>query len=407
MANVLHLEVDGTLIVGDAVFDAAAAPHILNVLNEYAVTNGQDSYSVAAVALGALITEDYLVLPTGFDMATYSANADQVGSGDFKSRIPRAVLAQVFMLNRNIGDPQNNEAREILGLLRMEAVANGWLLAADQTEVRFEPAPETANAITEMVNAIVRQRARMNDIRVAALLLPMMAEHTFRTKGHHYITALGANYATAYQNLFRACLVPGIHGLMPPNMLYHTALHWVSPGRAYRVIKELANTGRIPEALRLRINAPPAGTAILNVSQAALAIMDVGGLATAICDAARVDRDVIVEAHNMVVRNPGKFHKAFFAYGEAEPDDREKDVLERARAASKTLAPVLKAYIDVNLRNTALASNVVLAKAAQDAPHITRRAATYFRAVNREIVRNPETIFLGAQGVEAEDEDAI
>ncbi|KAL9064891.1 MAG: hypothetical protein Q9161_008594 [Pseudevernia consocians] len=84
------------------------------------------------------------------------------------------------------------------------------------------PPSDPIGEMTKNLKLIVDKVEKM---RIAAFLIPLCAEHTFRTYGHHFISTDATNYTARYKATLKACLRSTIADILPPNVLFHTALH--------------------------------------------------------------------------------------------------------------------------------------------------------------------------------------
>jgi hypothetical protein len=161
-----------------------------------------------------------------------------VGKGLVASAFTHMFLAQVYAMNA--ARAPEGEDRVKFGLTRMEAVKMGWLGHSNEVVV-LPPIPQAMEKFLAEVKSEQIETARR-----AAFLLPMAAEHTVRTMGHHYLSTQSADYEERYRKTLSACLAPEIANWMRPSSLYHACLHWISPGRAREVIEAQKETAAIP-----------------------------------------------------------------------------------------------------------------------------------------------------------------
>jgi hypothetical protein len=316
------------------------------LLNHLIDINGQDSYDALAAGIGKLKRDEFLVLPLGFSAQVIPAI--EVGKPAAHRHLAYTDWAEIYALNKAVAPAGTDPA--VFALLRLEAVKAGWL--KDYREVRYDT-PD-ANSLTILLTDMAQLRDKASLIKTAAFLIPLAAEHTFRTMGHHFITSDQANYVQRYTDTFRSCLMPDIATLLPASTLYHAALHWVGPGRAREVLMAQLDTTQIPDAIRIRANAAPAGTAILTTTDAILASMASVGLDTAFEAHGQFGLPEIRRITTQIKLNPVKYHKSYFAYGVAKPTRDELTALESAKKLAETFAPYAQAFIETYLRDAAL-----------------------------------------------------
>lgn len=351
----------------------AAEKELLDILDE---VNGQDAYSNEDAALGRLRVNEYLVLPTGFNVPVV-ADKD-VGSANVHTLFTKKDLADIYVLNKDAAPPGEDAVR--FGLLRMEAVKMGWV--DNQKEIHRKAAP--AGSITTFLADLANEKDNIRRYRTAAFLIPLAAEHTFRTMGHHYLTAEAAVYEARYSSTFRSCLAPDIANLFKGGVLYHNLFHWVSPSRARKVLMAQLGTARIPEALQLRANAAPAGTAIITTSAAVLSAMAASNIKDPFSKEGGYDFKKIEDMTMKIKADPVKWHKTYYAYEKAPLTQSEKDALDEAKAEAAKFAPIAQAFIDAMFRDAALGKAKALKKHAEENPVLMRRAERFFRGLARK-----------------------
>jgi hypothetical protein len=342
--------------------------------------NGQDAYSVQTAALGALRTNEYLVLPEG--MFIPKTGAKKVGGPSCFSKMSVATMAQVFALNKAVA-PQDEDANRF-AMLRLEAVKMGWYCG--QHEVRR--APPMHGAIDTFLAALGTDTLNMQTAQHAAWLVPLVAENVFKTTGHHYLTTMSADYVEKYTRILRACLADDVPGYLRPASLYHAALHWVSPARAHEVLLAQVENDRMPEAIRIRAHSAPAGTAVITTTAAVLDAMAAGNVLSEVSEAMGVNTGVITEMSAMVKAEPAKYHKLPEAFGVARASEEERANLEAVKLLAIRIAPVVQGYIDALLRDGSLGLAKALRKHAEANPLLMRRSMTYFRAISRGTATN-------------------
>lgn len=378
---------------------ASLSPELRLMVDYLDEVNGQDAYSNEAAALGKLRAEEYLALPVG--MAVPIIAPDTVGSESVHNEFAYELLAQVYALNKLRAPDGEDPIR--YGLLRMEAVKMGWY-SGQKEVVRVAP---LADAVATMLTDLqtVRGADVLPTARLAAFLLPLAAEHTFRTMGHHYLSGAAAEYEERYRRTLRSCIAETVPAFMRPATLYHHALHWVSPARSRAVLLAQLETTRIPEALRLRANAAPAGCALVTTTAAVVSAMQAGNLFDAVATAGGYDLTPVLEAAELVRSDAPRFHKLPQAFGVAPASDADRKIVENAKMIAVMFAPVAQGFIDATLQTAALGRAKVLLKHAEQNPVLRKRASTYFRDVTRSKAKNPEGLFATTITVLATAED--
>jgi len=351
--------------------------------------NGQDAYDAEAAALGRLKQEEYLALPTSMDLPT--VRPVDVGRSHVREKFKVKHLAAVYKLNKERAPAGENAV--IYGLLRMEAVKMGWY--DGQKETIKVPFNDWSDAMTTLTTDLGSQdvRSRLEQIRTGAFLIPLVAEHTFRTYGHHYLSGQAAEYQQRYKDTLRACLREDVCSLLAAPNLYHHVLHWVSPARAYNVLAAQLQTHTLPDAIVIRANATPAGTAIITTTNAVLDALESADMYTEVDENFSGDLDGIRAATRAIQQDVRKWHKAYYAYGVAGPSAEEIAALEDARKAAIAFAPYAQGFIEGTLSRAALGRARALKKYADLNPLAYQRSVRFFRAVGRKAALSVEELF--------------
>jgi len=357
--------------------DMALLKHIYDV-------NGQDAYSAEAHAVGRLHVNEYLALPRGMNIP--SVEALDVGDDMVRSNFRVLDLAAVYILNKRRA-PDGCDA-SIYGFLRMEAVKMGWVEA--QKEVIYVDAP--VDPIPEFITDIRKMSADLQTMREAAFIVPLCAEAVFRTYGHHYLSGLEAEYANRYKTLLQSCLAPEVYALLPPSVLFHHCLHWVSPERARNVLIAQLETSRVPEALVIRANAAPAGTALVTTTAAVLLAMDGSGVTKQIQELGVYDLEAIRECTHAIKSDPIPYHRTSYAYKSRSLTEAEKTKLAKAKEEAIKFAPIAQGFIEALFKDAALGRAKALEKFANQDPIRRNRAARFFRKVARVDADNIVTL---------------
>jgi len=358
------------------------------LLDELVEINGQDSYDSITAGIGKLKRDEFLVLPAGIAITSISAPANVVGKPIAHEGLALTDWGNIYTLNKNVAPAGSDPAT--FALLRMEAVKAGWV--KDLREVRFEQAPAGTEGLMNLVTDLAQIRDKAETLKTAAFLLPLVAEHTFRTMGHHFITSDQASYVQRYTETLKSCLTPEVATLLPPATLFHAALHWVGPGRAREVLMAQLESPAIPDALRIRANAAPAGTAILTTTAAIVDAMASVGLDAAFEQYGNFGLQVISAVTAEVKKSPVKYHKSYFAYGVPAPTAIEASNLAAAKQLAERFAPYAQAFIDTYMREAALGRARAIRKHAEGNPIQLRRAANLFRAITRTNVTSVEDL---------------
>lgn len=357
------------------------------LLEELYLANGQDAYDAEAAAVGRLKQEEYLAIPSDFNVPKVSP--ENVGRANTRSLFRAKDLSAIYYLNKQRAPA--NENAVIYAMLRLEAVKMGWV--AGQKEIIRVPFTKYKEAITELATDLATVRTQLDKFRLAAFLVPLVCEHTFRTMGHHYITGLATEYQLRYKKTLKSCLAEDIMSLLQPATLFHHVLHWVSPERAYNVLSSQIETRTLPDAMILRANAAPAGWAIITTTAAVLQAMHSANIYRDIKEEFDADLDMITEASDVIKMNVRGWHKAYFAYGVPPPPKSALEKMEVAKNIAIAFAPYAQGFVDGTLKDAALGQAQALKKHSELNPVAKARAARFFRSLARTQVTTVEDLF--------------
>lgn len=356
--------------------------------------NGQDAYSVTAMALGTLRKSEYLLLPDDMRTERWPTNPAMVGApwDPVTSVVKFRDFVQIYALNKEAGKESKDPV--FFGLLRAEAVKMGWYQG--QKEVMFVPAKP--DAITTYLADMQAIEDLLEAARSTAFLVPFMAEYVFRTTGHHYLTGLADEYERKYMSMCSACLVPNMVKYLRASELWHWSMHWVSPRVAREALVAINDSERLPHAIALRADAAPAGTAIVTTTAAVIAAMESCNWAQDVEKEGGFNFKVIKEVTNEVKAHVTTYHAAYFAYGVAPPTKQEKDRLAEAVAEAQKFAPVAQGFIDAMYADSSLARAKALKKHADASPVLQRRALRVFRSLAKADTEEIADIFRSTSG---------
>jgi hypothetical protein len=348
--------------------------------------NGSDAYSNEALAVGSLQVDEYLALPQGMIMPEFAANevGDQANQGKFSI----SLLAQVYALNKKRAPQGSDPIR--YGMLRLEAVKMGWWNSQKETvTVAQEP-----DAIKTFITDLGTAKSFLTTCKTAAFLLPLASEHVFRVFGHHYLDSESATYEAKYEQVLKGCLATAVTSYLPKATLYHHALHWVSPRRVYEVLQAQITTDRIPESIKTKFSAAPAGTAIITTTDAVLKSMQAAAMYDRLKAASKLDLDAIRNMTATIKANPVKYHKVPHAYGLPPLSATEQAEVERIRTIAAQIAPVTQGYIDAMFHEAPLGKARALKKHSDENPTQKKRSARYFKNVAKNESHNIEGLFV-------------
>jgi len=362
--------IDGDKIDGHALDAKLAA-----LLNELGDVNGQDAYSTTDAVLGKLNKSEYLLLPLGFEVPI--VDAKDVGTPEAAARFGLDFLAQVYALNKDV--VADDKTR--FGLARMEAVKMGWFDARIQKEYRY--VKQAPNALKTFVDDLADKKNEFTLAQKVAWLTPLAAEYVFRTLGHHYVDATAATYRERYKRIFDSSLEPACATYLAGATQFHKAFHWITPQRVRNVLNAQLTSGTIPDAVALRKNAAPAGTAIITTTAAVLESAKASGYYEVLKTESKCDLDLIVRTSADIKSNPPKFHRVPQAYGLVPLPPDEAKALEAVKQEAIKFAPIAQAYVDALLGKAALGKALALKKHALENPVLYNKLLRVFRQLSR------------------------
>jgi hypothetical protein len=377
-------------IISDAILSKLTKDQqdkLIEMAKIIAEINGQDAYSVTAMSLGKLNVREYLLLPK--TMKNIHTPYKDVGKPWKKIRpdIDMETIAQIYTLNKkanmDVKDPV------MFALIRLEAVKMGW--ARDQREISWvDPDPE---ALTTLIADRDEVTSKTEVARVTAFLIPLMAENVFRISGHHYLSGMSDEYDRKYQTIANATLCANITSVLRPSELYHRVLHWVSPAVARRVLLAQLTLGTIPNAIELRADAAPAGTAIVTTTLAVIDAMRASQIAAEIEKYGNFDLDKVAVAAAVVKSNVTGFHQAYYAYNVPKASASDLAIFEAGKLEAIRFAPIAQGFIDAYHQNGALANARALRKYAENAPVLAKRALRVFKNLSKQDTESIAQLF--------------
>ncbi|KAE8210303.1 hypothetical protein CF319_g9423 [Tilletia indica] len=144
--------------------------------------------------------EQYMALPK--DWAYPTVPVADVGSGNVGTSFALRDLAQVHALNKGRCSDWAYAAQ--FALLRMEIVRAGWVDTSKQTNIILVDPLDDDVALRTLVCDLANLRHKIHQVRTLGYLLPLIAEHGFRTRGIHWRhTNEPGLYTLSYQSCAR------------------------------------------------------------------------------------------------------------------------------------------------------------------------------------------------------------
>lgn len=369
--------------------------------------NGKYTYNASEFAIGKLSHAHYLKLPNTFQPTP--VDADTVGC---VSNLTDEIWEQIYCLNKDVfrdlahgNKDVDAEVQQIKGaLLRAELVAAGWVdvdngtSSSSYTEISHVTPLEPSKVMEVMTRDKATIRKYIGDAKKLAFLLPLATEYLFRTTGYVYQPRdplVAAEYDQKYQRIFSACAMPELTHYLPPKILYHQTAHWVSLAKALAVAKSNVQKTHhlLPNAVVIRANHGPSGTAVITASAAALKALEQStdgqkdALVTMIQEETGfgniVDMIKSIERMSSIVKTePGRYHTAPLAYNERELTAGEKKEFQSAKDNAIQLAPLFQGFLDALPRGSGSPhyyKSRALMKHAEANPFLRMRAKIFFK----------------------------
>jgi len=213
-----------------------------------------------------------------------------------------------------------------------------------------------------------------------AMVLPFVMQHVFRTTGHHWLSNMAAAYQDKYNRVLSACLITEAFNIMPGELMCHAAIHWVQLGRVAAMLEVacLPNSPIrvIPDAIKTRAGASPAGCALISTTSAVLKNMESAAFYP---DVYRRFGAQINQVHDMaaeISHSPYKYHKSVWAFNSetevtgltavALLTDAESIAFDASKDAAAMMSALCQAYIDAYARGGSLSRAMALKKHADD-----------------------------------------
>jgi hypothetical protein len=364
-----------------------ASDELIAAIHFLEEANGHDAYSAEAIALGSLTRKEHLALPVGF--TTPEIHPSEIGSAAVYKKFQILDLIQIYALNKAIAPANTNPV--LFALARLEAVKLGWITASGQKEIQYLERVQNAEAI--FAADLKANQEAVSVMRNIAFLTPFYAEWVFRTTGHHYISGDAGTYTSKYEAIARASLgkIPSLS--FPSEIAYHTLFHWISPARAYEALVAQKDTERIPDAIKIRMKAAPAGTALITTSAAVFESMKTANFFPEFVQLTKGDVEEIMVFSDAIKSEPTKWHKTPSAYGMAPMSEEKQNRLEIFRRKAALLAPITQAYINALMKNAPLGRAKTLDKHSMSNPLLKEKAQKFFKSMAKTEVSSFANLF--------------
>lgn len=372
---------------GNADAEKAAIKALKELLAD---VNGQDAYDVELAGVAPLSKSDYLILPGTLKARLTNFPIKDIG---LSKLVNEAEWAQIVWLNAlSIGKVTKiSDVRKphlVSAMLRAYLVELGYCNLGDDGKARYV----TCNEITFVNSPVKVHYKELNDvidnfgikiapIKALACYAPSMMSSHFLKTGHHFLSGVSPKY---YEKLFNSCMIQGLANILPFDILFHQAMHWIGPANARSGWENIIKHEKPIKALELRFNSSPAGSALITTSYAVMQhIARFERFAyAATYFKERIDKvKVVVDKINLDATVYSQNYKLF---GHRNSPLNSKEYLDAVEAA-KTISVICQAYIETISKGTRLASAKVLKNHADDNIMVKKSMISFFKAASEDI----------------------
>jgi len=365
--------------------------------------NGQDSYNTSTVGMGFMKAEDKFYVPLSVAANPFAAGI----VGTKENRADSAMIITLVAANFPRFPADKKDVAMKVSMLRAMAFAAGWFDNQKETVRTADPSDgevQAAKAFCLSLKAEV-----IEAYKKVAFVMPMLTEVVFRQMGHHFITGDSGAYVKKYRALEASAMISSEVSLigLSGGDLYHSALHWISPKTVRQVVSAQRGTDRVPESVKIRASALPAGCALIGVVNATMTAVASVDLNQAVERHMGVSVADLAASSAKVAADPARYHVSHFAYGVPGLTAAEAAEFAAMKAAAEKLAPLVLGLIRGMGRKTNLFNAKAIEKFAMASPAITAKARNFMRATLDTKIKCIDDIFVtqaGAWAKKVEDD---
>ncbi|CAA7045962.1 unnamed protein product [Microthlaspi erraticum] len=175
-----------------------------------------------------------------------------------------------------------------------------------------------------------------------------------------------------------------VASFLPAQLLYHSAFHWITPGRVWNVLRANVETSLIiPDAIKLRMTYGPSGAALITTTAAVLRAFSEHGFMNELKELNVVDVTKIFEFDEKIRENPPVYHCIPTAYGLSYLSQKDREAMEDVKEEAKKIAPLLQGFCETILKHHPLGKQKVLVKHSNDNPVMKQKAKRFFQHVSK------------------------
>jgi len=261
-------------------------------------------------------------------------------------------------------------------------------------EVVFTDDTPSADMITKASEMFKNDKATIKKLHCLAQIAPVFMSEVFLRTGHHYIADPQAEWSNNYSKLFSASLMSSYFNLIPPNVLFHRALHWIGPYTCRLAWTNLEKTSALPMAMKLRYKVAPAGSALITTTAAIISNLSRFSFFEDIKIAYGEEVGDIVEYAAYIREHSTSYFALPELFGLAPLSESDRETFLAFRELATKLCVVCQAYIEAIARNTAIGKAKALKKVADEQPMQKKALVGWFKNFASELANTNKLINL-------------
>jgi len=353
-----------------------------DTIAELEATNGIYDYSDSRAQLGYIEPDEYFMVPPFLEYAMPGhARYDEdrlLNGNDFLA----VALANFAALSR-LGAAYSVTDRLWIAITRAELFSKKILAATP--EARRTPSDEvtflsdrwapTADEVKNFREAVAANPAVMKRARDLAGIHAAMMLHMFVTRGHHFQNG----YENAYDRMYRAAQIADDKTPTPYKAVMRTALHPFGLFQIMELVEQLLKDDHLPRAIAMRMDAMPAGTALIATCLAAVRQLSVTPAWAPFSQLHGVHIEALEAEVKRIREDRYAYHMNSGLFGRTKKQANE--------APARAIAAFVEGYVQSLNNEAPICAEKALKKVAMENPvmvKVTARAFTnYFRMASR------------------------
>jgi hypothetical protein len=335
--------------------------------NEIHDLNGELFYHSISATAGWLPESEFLVVRQSTALAQSVETVDKVGSLHFMDSDDFMIT---MALNYDKLAHLENTVRIKVAYFRSMLVTKGIFNSSGKAfnvthdEIEFAVSPPSDLSCELCSNYIADKTKEIEREAIAELvvLAPAMASIQFIKTNHHYLD--NSDYRAAYDRHFRSSVKEHLKNVIPYNYLFHTAIHWMGPNAMFHYSLTMKEVNALPDGILLKLNAAPAGCALITTSAAVLRTMSILPFYVDMEEAHGSKLTKIKTSATEILKDPLKYHLHAELFG--LPKVRDTVIFHEAYEAAKAVSPFTQAFLDVFGKDSPLGEARAIAKHADE-----------------------------------------